>query len=280
MAGLALVAVLVIVALKRSAQEPYVYTDLSVSEETDFADESFENGGKWYGLCQKDSIRSIEDFHKTVEGDRVLSAHFADFKWENAVLRRLEKPAFAYVYFRKNDAIVRKAKPIKLPAGDQYITDGAKRIRTHCCNDYEETPPPLVESLLEEPNDAVPPGASKIPLVAAGAPGASVAGTGFVPSGSFGLFAAFGGGGSGGGGGDGGCTGSGCNSQPVCTGPECYNDPVCTGPGCEPVCTGPDCEPYKTPEPGTGLTLVSIMVILAAAFFLRRFLPGRAGTHR
>jgi hypothetical protein len=265
---------------KPAPTAPYVYTDLS--EETELQDESFESNGKWFGLCRKDSIHSIEDFRKTVENDQVLKAHFAGFQWDKAVVKKLEKPLYANVYFRKNDVIIRTKKALKLPAGDEYITDGTRRVRTHCCNDYEEAPPPLVESFMEESGGGAP--ASKIAAV----PGA-VGSSGVYGASGWGVgggYASSGGGGGGlfgsssSGGGDSGCTGPGCSPEPGCTGPECNRQPPCTGPSCnpEPPCTGPSCKPYETPEPGTGFELAACVAVLAAGLFLRRRLTLGNGT--
>jgi hypothetical protein len=112
----------------------------TIPKKDDFEDAGFERDGKWYGLCKKNSVHSINDFRNTVSEDQVLKTHFADFKWEKAGMGKLEKSILAYVYFRKNGKIFRKAKPITLPAGDEYITDGNIRVRTNCCNDYTEKP--------------------------------------------------------------------------------------------------------------------------------------------
>jgi hypothetical protein len=146
LAGAVLAVVFAIIALKPE-NEP-VYADLV--DEENFDDASFENGGTWYGLCERNSIHSIEDFRKTVSSDETLKVHFADFKWEEAVIRRLEKATPAYVYYRKDSVVFRKVKAIELPAGDEYITDGKTRVRTHCCNDYTEAPP-LIASYEAEP---------------------------------------------------------------------------------------------------------------------------------
>jgi hypothetical protein len=106
----------------------------------DFPDADYEANGKWYGLCKKHSIHSIDDFRKTVSSDPVLKTHFADFNWDNAQMGKLEKSIRAYVDYRKNDTIFRKKTPIVLPAGDEYITDGNVTVRTNCCNSYYTTP--------------------------------------------------------------------------------------------------------------------------------------------
>jgi hypothetical protein len=128
----------------------------------DFQDASFEGNGKWYGLCNKNSIHSVADFRKTVSSDRVLQAHYADFRWENAKMGRLEKATWAYVYYRKNDTIFRKKTPIVLASGDEYITDGNVRVRTTCCNSYNAGP--SVADLDADPAAGAPPLNDKIPL--------------------------------------------------------------------------------------------------------------------
>jgi hypothetical protein len=129
----------------RSATPKTEYARVSTPGEEDLLDADFENQGKWYGLCGKNSIHSIEDFQKTVAEDQALKTHYAGFNWEKASLGNLQKPMLAYVYFRKDGKIFRKEKPIKLPAGDGYITDGNRTVRTYCCNDYVQGPP-LAES--------------------------------------------------------------------------------------------------------------------------------------
>ena len=111
------------------------------TEQEAFVDANFERKGKWYGLCAKNSIHSVDDFRTTVSNDQVLKTHYADFRWENAKLERLDQAMLAYVYFRKDDKIFLTKKPIKLPAGDEYITDGYTRVRTFCCNNYTVVPP-------------------------------------------------------------------------------------------------------------------------------------------
>jgi len=112
-----------------------------LDEQEDFVDANFERQGKWYGLCAKNSIHSVDDFRRTVSNDPVLKAHYADFQWENAKMGRLDEATLAYVHFRKDDRIFLTKKPIRLPPGDKYITDGYTRVRTFCCNNYTIVPP-------------------------------------------------------------------------------------------------------------------------------------------
>ncbi len=86
-------------------------------EKQDFEDQNFENSGRWYGLCTKNSVHNIDNFRQTVLHDPVLNAHFAGFNWQNASMGRLQKETWVYIHYRKNDTIFRKKSPIKLPAG-------------------------------------------------------------------------------------------------------------------------------------------------------------------
>ncbi len=123
--------------------------------EKDFQDASFEGNGKWYGLCNKNSIHSIADFRKIVSSDPILQVHYADFKWENATMGRLDKATWAYVHYRKSDTIFRKKTPIVLASGDEYITDGNVKVRTTCCNSYTAGSP--VADLDADPAAGAPP---------------------------------------------------------------------------------------------------------------------------
>ena len=122
----------------------------------EFEDAAFESNGKWYGLCDKNSIRSVEDFRRTVTRDPALRIHYATFNWDNARMARLEYPVLAYVYFRNEGQISRKARPIRLVAGDEYITDGDTRVRTHCCNNYVLASEEVYEPALHRPTFGVP----------------------------------------------------------------------------------------------------------------------------
>lgn len=107
---------------------------------TEVADASSEIKGEWLGVCKKNSIHSVADFQKTVASDAVLAGHFAGFDWENARLGRQDEEMVVYVSHRKGDVIKQTSKPIKLPKGDGYITDGVRVARTFCCNDINITP--------------------------------------------------------------------------------------------------------------------------------------------
>ncbi len=137
---------------KSAIKEPPVQIAKAEIQEPDA---SSEIGGKYYGLCSKNSIRTVEDFRRTVQQDVTLSIHFAGFKWETAKLGKLDEPLWTYVSYRKGDTIRLTSKPVRLPEGDGYITDGVRTVRTFCCNDYVLAPAPPPEVSLATPSDPV-----------------------------------------------------------------------------------------------------------------------------
>lgn len=100
------------------------------------ADASSEIDGKYYGLCKKNSIRSVGDFRKIVRNDPVLATHFAGFDWDSARLGKQERDIWTFVSYRKGSEIKRTSKAVRLPKGDGFVTDGTRLVRTYCCNDY------------------------------------------------------------------------------------------------------------------------------------------------
>jgi hypothetical protein len=147
-------------------------------------DDSSEISGKWYGLCEKNSIHSISDFMNTVENDPALAKHFLDFDWKNARMGELEEAVWTHLAYRKNDRISTTRRAIRLPKGDGYITDGKRWLRTYCCNDYvlASVPGPKTENQIppveaasapeppesKDPNIAVVPEPSPLVLMGAG----------------------------------------------------------------------------------------------------------------
>ena len=131
--------------VKVASKEPPIKVAMAEIQEP--ADAGSEIAGKYYGLCKKNSIHSVEDFRKTVQNDPVLSAHYSGFNWETAKIGKLDKEIWTSVSYRKDDVIRRTSKPIRLPKGDGYIYDGVRKVRTFCCNDYDIAPPPMQVSL-------------------------------------------------------------------------------------------------------------------------------------
>lgn len=109
-------------------------------------DASSEVNGRWYGLCEKNRIRSIKDFRQAVAEDPVLASYYAGFDWANAREEKLDKPVWAYLAYRKNREIRYTTRRIMLPAGDRYITDRIRKVRFYCGNDFVEALPARAEN--------------------------------------------------------------------------------------------------------------------------------------
>lgn len=114
--------------------------ELEAADLTLIEDASSELNGEWKGLCEKNSINSVEDFRIAVQSDPVLLSHFAGFNWEVATIGKQDQETFAYVAHREGGLIMPTSKPIRLPKGDGYITDGVRVARTYCCNDINMEP--------------------------------------------------------------------------------------------------------------------------------------------
>lgn len=99
-------------------------------------DHRSEIAGKWYGLCPKDSIHSVDDFRRVVGADPLLAEHFNDFRWDRARMGKLTSGIWTHVTYRKGGRILTTRRVIRLPKGDGYITDGSRWVRTYCGNDY------------------------------------------------------------------------------------------------------------------------------------------------
>lgn len=112
-------------------------TEIVLSE---ISDSSSTKNGKWYGLCKKQSIESIQDFRNIVQSDPDLMIYYSGFNWEQAKIGFLKEDILAHVAHRKESIIRKTSKPIKLQKGDKYITDGSRTVRTYCCNDIILTP--------------------------------------------------------------------------------------------------------------------------------------------
>jgi hypothetical protein len=125
-----------------SAQVAMKIEQVAVEKEQEPTEANSEIAGKYYGLCAKSSVHSVKDFRSTVEKDPVLASHFEGFDWQTAHLGKQDTEVWTYVTYRKDKIIGRTSKPVKLPQGDEYITDGTRMVRTFCCNDYVAAPPP------------------------------------------------------------------------------------------------------------------------------------------
>lgn len=155
---LALVAIAIMVQSflakeKVVSQVPPVKLAMVTIEEPTEANSEID--GKYYGLCKKNSVQSVDDFRAVVSKDPVLNAHFAGFNWETARIGKQENAVWTYVSYRKDEIIRRTSNAVRLPKGDEYVTDGSRVVRTFCCNDYVEAPPPRQVSMAAPPTERV-----------------------------------------------------------------------------------------------------------------------------
>jgi hypothetical protein len=125
--------------------------DKAASELDEPTDASSQVNGKWYGLCPKNSIHSVEDFRRAVLRDPVLAQYYADFDWDRAKTQRLHEPASVFVAYRKDNFIQYTKRPITLPSGDVYLSDGNRNVRSFCCNDFADAPQPGAEEAVSQP---------------------------------------------------------------------------------------------------------------------------------
>lgn len=114
-------------------------------------DANSEINGVYYGLCPKNSVTSVESFRNLVVKDPVLSRHYSGFHWDAAKIGSQNEEVWTYVSYRKGETIKRTSKPIRLPKGDRYITDGNLLVRTFCCNDYDLASGTPIESAQTDP---------------------------------------------------------------------------------------------------------------------------------
>jgi hypothetical protein len=113
----------------------------------------------------------VSDFHKTVQSDPILAAHFSDFDWDNASMGKLEHSLWTYVTYRKDDKIATTRKLIILPRGDGYISDGKRQVRTYCCNDYVAAARPSDDPTRERVDSSSPYNEKETELEAVPEPG-------------------------------------------------------------------------------------------------------------
>jgi hypothetical protein len=112
---------------------------------TSISDASSELNGKWKGLCEKNSINSVEDFKNLLKKDALLAGYYSDFDFDTAVQIQSSQATSAYVPHRSGNNISRTKNPIALPKGDMILFDGNRRIRSFCCNEIIVVPPPRAE---------------------------------------------------------------------------------------------------------------------------------------
>jgi hypothetical protein len=134
--------------------EPPVVASAAVSAKTEMdepPDASSQVNGKWYGLCPKNTTRTVEDLRRIIQSDPLLDRYYADFDWDRARTGRLSQPESVHMAYRKNDVIRYTKRQVQIPQKEHYVTDGKRRIKTSCCNDFIAALPPSPAGEAAEP---------------------------------------------------------------------------------------------------------------------------------
>ena len=71
---------------------------------------------------------------RVVKSDKVVAAHYAQFKVGAARKVKVSKARAVYVSYRKGDKIYWTANKVILPAGETLLSDGVNEVRTRCAN--------------------------------------------------------------------------------------------------------------------------------------------------
>ena len=75
-----------------------------------------------------------------IAGDRLVAAHYADFKVDAARPVTVAAPRAVYVSYRKDGHIWWTEKKVMLQAGETLLTDGRNEMRARCANRISDVP--------------------------------------------------------------------------------------------------------------------------------------------
>lgn len=79
-------------------------------------------------------VRNGEELAREMDRDPVVAAHFAGFDTVEARIERVRDDKMVHVSYRIKDQVFWTAKKVKLPQGENVITDGTTLARTRCGN--------------------------------------------------------------------------------------------------------------------------------------------------
>jgi hypothetical protein len=77
---------------------------------------------------------SREELQKSIEKDKIVRAHYADFELNSTTTVTLSEDRFQYVSYRMNNRVYWTHKKIRIPKGEVLLTDGKHYARTRCGN--------------------------------------------------------------------------------------------------------------------------------------------------
>jgi hypothetical protein len=97
-------------------------------------------------------VRDGSELAEEVNRDPVVAAHYAGFSVGSARVVRLKQDVSAHVSYRIGPKVFWTAKKLRIPKGEEVLTDGEQMARTRCGNRISTTP--LVPLYTEEPMPA------------------------------------------------------------------------------------------------------------------------------
>jgi hypothetical protein len=117
-------------------------------------------------------VRTPEEFRAALVKDRVVAAHFSDFRATSGRIVTLKADKAAYVSYRVKDKVYWTKKKVRLAKGEELITDGINYARSRCGNRISEVAQSPTSA--EEPSHAMldtpVPADDKDPLLLAAMP--------------------------------------------------------------------------------------------------------------
>ena len=85
-------------------------------------------------------VRSAEEVQDAIRADQLVAKHYGDLNVGRILNVRLEQPRLAYVSYRRDDKIYWTRKALRIPAGEDVLSDGANLVRARCGNRLSELP--------------------------------------------------------------------------------------------------------------------------------------------
>jgi hypothetical protein len=85
-------------------------------------------------------VASAKELQAAVRQDKVVAAHYSDFRTRSVQVIRLKKDRLAYVSYRVANRVYWTRKKVTLHAGETLLTDGTHLARTRCGNRVSELP--------------------------------------------------------------------------------------------------------------------------------------------
>lgn len=94
------------------------------------------NKDKWYGLCQRNSVKNVADLMRLIKSDKKLSGFYADVNvWK---LHKVNMSGKYHVYWQDGGKYYVTKNKLAISSKEAVYTDGYVYIRGHCCNKIVE----------------------------------------------------------------------------------------------------------------------------------------------